>query len=178
MRFGITFDLKSDTPHVAGQPATSGHQEKWEAYRALRSELIQALPGVERGCWDYFNEDQRALSDYRMWVNGMLTDETARTAPSGPVDPYRGGPRYLTITMAFLIVQDTPTDRAVAELCRVPDGMLWQRVVFEKILRGLDVVNFASVESDVLYLIPRDADWSLTADDMSEQKFEYLRPLH
>src|SRR5512140_1797924 len=163
--------------HVTAQPAAVGYQQKWEAYRALRGEMFQALPTVERGCWDYFNEDERALSDYRMWVNGMLTDETARTSPSGPNDPYRGGPRYMTLTMAFLIVQDAPTDEAVRALCNIPQDALWERGAFARILRGLDVLNFASVESDVLYLIPRDADWSLTAEDMSEEKFSYLRPL-
>ncbi len=164
--------------HVTSQPIAAGHQQKWELYRALRADLYQALATVERGCWDYFDDDARAQSDYRMWVNGMLTDETARTSPSEPVDPYRGGARYMTLTMAFLIAQDTPTDAAVGALCKVPDGSLWERGVFARIVRGLDVLNFASVESDVLYLIPRDGDYALTASDMSEEKFSYLRPLH
>lgn len=164
--------------HVKEQPAAMGHQEKWASYRRLREELAQNLSLCERGCWDYFDNDERAKNDYRMWVKGMLTDETARTSPSGPIDPYRGGGgRYMTITMAFLIMQGTPTDTAVSRLCNIPDAQLWQRQSFERILRGLNVLNFASVESDVLYLIPRDDDWSLTAQDLSEEKVSYLRPL-
>jgi hypothetical protein len=83
----------------------------------------------------------------------------------------------MTITMAFLIVGDTRTDTDVNALCRIPDSRLWDRASFEHILRGLGILNFASVESDVLYLIPRDDDWSLTAEDMSQEKFEYLRPI-
>ncbi len=39
------------------------------------------------------------------------------------------------------------------------------------------VVNFASVRSDIMYLIPRDDDWGLTVADLSQPKFEYLRAL-
>ena len=39
-------------------------------------------------------------------------------------------------------------------------------------------MNFASVKSDVMYLIPRDDDWALTSEDLSETKFEYLRPVY
>jgi hypothetical protein len=38
-------------------------------------------------------------------------------------------------------------------------------------------VNFAAVKSDVLYLIPQDEDWGLTAADLQEPKFEYLRDI-
>jgi hypothetical protein len=164
--------------HVRAQPAAMGYQDKWVLYRDARNDLAAALSRVERGCWDYFDDDARAQNDYRMWVNGMLTDETARTSPAGPPDPYRGGPRYMTFTMAFLIVADTETDRAVANLCNIPEQRLWERQSFARILGGLGVINFVSVQSDVLYLIPRDDDWALTSEDMSQEKFKYLRPVY
>jgi len=164
--------------HIKSLPAAIGHHQKWQSYKMLREQLVETLGLAERGCWDYFDSNAKALSDYKMWVRGMLTDETARTTASGPIDPYRGsGGRYMTITMAFLIVGDTRTDTEVNALCRIPDSRLWDRASFEHILRGLGILNFASVESDVLYLIPRDDDWSLTAEDMSQEKFEYLRPI-
>ncbi len=165
--------------HVRSHPLALGHHEKWVAYRNLESDLLAHLDRVERGCWDYFNDDAKAKHDYAMWVNGMMTDETARTSPSGPIDAYRGDTaRYMTFTISFLIVQGTPTDSGLFELCNIPQERLWQRATFAHILQGLGVVNFASVESDLMYLIPRDDDWSLTSDDMSQNKFEYLRPLY
>ena len=38
-------------------------------------------------------------------------------------------------------------------------------------------VSFASVKGDVMYLIPRDDGWALTAQDLGLPKFEYLRML-
>lgn len=163
--------------HVKSHPVALGLHEKWVAYRNLESDLLANLHRVERGCWDYYNDDARAQHDYQMWVHGMMTDETARTTPSGSADAYRDAPRYMTCTIAFLIVQDTPTDHAVFNLCNFPQDRLWQRATFEKILQGLGVVNFASIRSDIMYVIPRDEDWSLTSEDLSDNKFEYLRPL-
>jgi hypothetical protein len=79
--------------------------------------------------------------------------------------------------MAFLMVQGTPTDQAISSLCQVPEAELWRRDVFYRLLVGLGILNFASVKSDVMYLIPRDGDWGLTAQDLAHAKFHYLRPL-
>ena len=68
--------------HATAQPAALGLHEKWVAYRNAESDLLANLDRVDRGCWDYFNDDTRAKSDFQMWVGGMTTDETARTSPS------------------------------------------------------------------------------------------------
>src|SRR5690606_33662057 len=96
--------------------------------------------------------------------------------PSGH-DPYRGEPRYLTFTMAFLILKDSPCDLALRSLCDIPEAALWQKATFKRILDGLGVLNFASIVGDVAYLIPRDDGWGLTRADLTDPKFHYLRAL-
>ena len=108
-----------------------------------------------------------------MWCKGMITEEGARKQASGM--PGTGDGRYLTFTISLLMKADTPTTRDLARVCEVPERDLWKRATFEKILRGLKVVSFAAVKSDVFYLIPGDARWGLTAEDLTEKKFEYLR---
>ena len=151
-------------------------QQKWRFYRYAIDELLAAMPLFQRGCWDYFDDDARAKADYEQWVAGMVTEEGARREPSGD-DPYRGSARYLTFTMAFLIVNGSPTDEALKRLCDIPENRLWHGATFHRILSGLGVLNFASIKSDVAYLIPRDAGWGLTDEDLAEPKFNYLRPI-
>jgi hypothetical protein len=151
--------------------------QKWSQYQRAAQLVVEDLHLVERGCWDYFDDDGRALRDYDMWTKGMTTEEGVRPEPSGPVDPYRGEPRYLTLTMAMLIAQGTPTDRVMRDVCNIPQPLLWHRQTFARILRGMGQVSFASVKSDVMYLIPRDDPWALTAQDLAATKFEYLRML-
>ncbi len=157
-------------------PALSLHH-KWMQYQRAAQLIVESLSLVEKGCWDFFDDDARARRDYDMWTNGMLTEEGVRAQPSGRVDPYRGEPRYLTFTMAMLLVQGSPTERMMAQVCNIPEPYLWHRETFARILRGMAQVSFASVKSDVSYLIPRDDDWALTAQDLMAPKFEYLRPL-
>jgi hypothetical protein len=162
---------------IADQPASIGYQQKWERYRGACLALAAEIMTIERGCWDYFDDSARADKDFKMWLGGMTTEEGVRPGPSGRPDPYRGEPRFLTFTMAFLIDRPSPTDSAVSRLCDIPQPDLWRRDVFLRILEGMGVINFASVQSDVLYLLPRDDDWGLTVDDLAEEKFKYLRPL-
>jgi len=161
---------------VTEAEANPSLQQKWQFYKRAIDELQIAAPLFQRGCWDYFDNDARARADYEQWVGGMETEEGARTQPSGD-DPYRGSARFLTWTMAFLIVSGTPTDLAVRRLCDVPQARLWHRDTFQRILWGLGILNFASIKSDVSYLIPRDVGWGLTLEDLAAPKFQYLRPI-
>lgn len=162
---------------IAAAPPQLNLHQKWQQYQRAAALLLDNLHLAERGCWDYFDNDERARKDYDMWSNGMLTKEGVRPGPSGMPDPYRGDPRYLTFTMALLLQQGSPSDRMVQQLCNIPSAYLWQRDSFARILRGLGQVSFASVKSDVLYLIPRDDGWGLTAQDLTAKKFEYLRQI-
>jgi hypothetical protein len=161
---------------LTSSPVNPTLQQKWLFYKHAVQELLVAMPLFHRGCWDYFDDDAKAKASYDQWVAGMVTEEGARPQPSGD-DPYRGSSRYLTFTMAFLIVNGSPTDDAVRDLCNIPEDRLWQRQTFQQILAGLGVLNFASIKSDVAYLIPRDTGWGLTDEDLAHQKFNYLRPV-
>jgi hypothetical protein len=162
---------------ISSAPERMSLHQKWMQYQRASQILVENLATVERGCWDYFNDDARALKDFEMWTQGMVTEEGVRAEPSGLADPYRSEPRYLTFTMALLILQDSPTDRMMIELCRIPEAYLWHKETIARILRGMAQVSFASVKGDVMYLIPRDDEWALTGQDLSLPKFEYLRML-
>jgi len=162
---------------VAEHPERSGYHEKWQLYRSAAQTMVDNIEHVDRGCWDYFDDNSRAVRDYDMWVRGMTTEEGARTEPSGAVDPYRGGSRFMTLTMAFLMVFGSPSDIEMGALCSIAEPDLWKRSTFQRILNGLGALSFASVKSDVIYVIPRDAEWGLTEADLAGTKFEYLRRL-
>jgi hypothetical protein len=160
---------------VVRHPAASTPGRKWELLRRVAGLLVENERLFQKGCWDFFDDDGRALKDYDMWSNGMITEEGARKLPSGR--PGGPEPRYMTFTIALLLAARTPCARELAHLCAVPQNQLWERATFVRILRGLSKVNFAAVKSDVLYLIPGDEDWGLTAADLEEPKFEYLRDI-
>ena len=161
---------------MKNHPANPTFQQKWVYYRACTDALIAGFDAIERGCWDYFDDDKRAQADYQQWVTGMVTEEGARTQPSGN-DAYRGEMHYLTFTMAFLMKVNTACDAKISRLCNIPEDRLWKRESFWRILNGMKDMNFAAVKSDVSYVIPRDLGWGLTQADLAQPKFHYLRPI-
>lgn len=170
-------DLRHDLKRlVVSHPASTGPREKSELLRRITELLARSHELFEMGCWDFFDDDARALKDYDMWSNGMITEEGARTEPSGDPDRY-GEPRYMTFTIALLLVNGTATERALAKACETPQDQLWKKETFLKVLRALPAVDYAAVKSDVLYLIPGDGEWGLTPADLKLPKFEYLRPI-
>ena len=112
------------------------YQRKWQIYQQASYALLSHRHLWHRGCWDFFDDDTKAQNDFRMWVNGMLTEEGARKSPSGLPDPYRGQPRYMTFTIACLLVQNSDTELAMARVCKIPQAMLWHRSTFERVLEG------------------------------------------
>lgn len=162
---------------ILGHPQAATYHEKWTLYRGAADDILPHVEHIERGCWDYFNDDARAQKDFKMWSDGMITEEGSRKVPSGQPDPYRGEPRYMTFTMAFLLVQDSPCDYQMRQLTAIPEQYLWRRDVFVRLLQGIGYLNFASVKGDVVYLIPGDDQWGLTAEDLTATKFDYLRPI-
>ena len=160
---------------VLTHPAASTPGRKWELLQGVAERLAAHEHLFEKGCWDFFDDDGRALKDYDMWSNGMITEEGARKEPSGRAD--RQETRYMTFTVALLLAAGTPCARELQRLCRIPEQDLWKKTTFVRILKGLSRVSFAAVKSDVLYLIPGDASWGLTAEDLTHSKFHYFRDI-
>lgn len=160
---------------VVWHPASTTPGSKWQQLRGLTTRLIEHADLFEMGCWDFFDADAKALADYDMWCQGMITEEGARTEPSG--EPTRHDVRYMTFTISLLLVAGTQCERDLSRLCDIPEPDLWKKETFLRILDGLMQVNFAAVKSDVLYLIPGNESWGLTAEDLKLPKFEYLRQI-
>ncbi len=156
-------------------------EEKWRFYERVRQILVYELPRAQSGCWDFFNDDERAKNDFDMWCNGMLTREGARTSPSGRPEgtAFRGADqaRFMTVTIAWLLVQGMPSTIDLATTCDVPENALWKRNSFRRILERIGRVQFSAIKSDVFYVIPGDDAWGLTEQDLKLSKFNYLRPI-
>lgn len=159
------------------QPAMMRPGEKWEFYRGVGALLTSRLHHAVSGCWDFFDDNQKAITDHDMWFNGMNTREGSRREPSGGGDPFRGDGRYLTFTVSLLLDAESPSGVQLARHCKIPENALWRRGTFAHVLQALSYISFSSVKSDVVYLIPRDDGWGLTGEDLKHPKFHYLRQM-
>ncbi len=167
---GLSGMLSADTTRPS-----PGHL--WHLWSTAARELAARRRGWVSGCWDFWDDDTKAKTLYPDWVGSLMRAEGARTAPSGAPDPYRGAERYMTVTLACLLVRSAASTRALAGVCAIPEAYLWHGASFERILAGIPHINFAAVERATTYVIPKDDGWALTADDLKDPKFKYLRPI-
>lgn len=161
---------------VRTHPRHASFSEKWDMYRTARALLKANLGEAVKGCWDFFDEDGKAQSDFNMWCEGLFTEEGARDVPSGTGDPQRD-PRYMTFTMAFLLQANAPSVETLSERCNIPKAKLWKRETFAHLLDQLGHLNFGSVKGDVIYVIPGADEWGLTDEDLRLEKFHYFRDI-
>ena len=151
--------------------------ELWQMWTSMADAILQRQAAWVSGCWDFWEDPTKAQNDFQMWKNGLMTEEGARKAPSAGGEPYRGGERFMTLTMACLLVKGSAAERAVASVCDVAEAFLWHRATFASILLGMRHINFAVVDRATMYQIPGEDGWALTPEDLKDSKFHYLRPI-
>lgn len=171
------FVLDQLRPCVQAAPERVTRDEAWRRHAGAAEILMQHLPNAERGCWEYFDDQTTARAMFDDWCRPVLDRVLPRTEPSGIPDFRNAGARYLLFTFVYLLARDSPSDLAVRRACDVPEGNLWKRATFRRLLGTVRSLSFASVKSDCIYMTPRDHDWSLTASDLAESKYQYLRPI-
>jgi hypothetical protein len=78
---------------------------------------------------------------------------------------------------AYFLAYGSPSDLEVRSACNILQSDLWKKRTFRRLLGAVRTLSFASVKGDSMYMVPRDHDWGLTVDDLSTQKYQYLRML-
>ena len=159
---------------IKAHPRAVSRDAKWRFYRDCADDLLANLSIIERGCWDFFDDDARARRTFEDYSEPLRNERGARKEPSGSPERH-GDPRYMTLTVAMLLVNGSPCERELSAMCDTPEEKLWRRETFLKMLRALLKIDYGVVKGDVLYLIPGDLAWGLTAADLADSKFAYLR---
>lgn len=156
-----------------GDRAMVAHKQAF--YQALSRALVEAARWFEYGVWDYWDDNEKAQAGFADWAAGLQGKE-ARSAPGPVAAP--GEKRYMLVTLAFLLRSGSNSDSTAASCCNaLKEGEYWQRATFVRLLNCVGWLNFASVESDVFYLVPGDDSFALTTEDLLSQNYHYLRSL-
>jgi hypothetical protein len=165
-------------PIVQNAPEQLSRDEAWERHANAAESILRYFDSVERGCWEYFDDETLAKAMFDEWCRPVLEQDVPRQGPSGGAS-YRdeAGPRYMTFTLVYLLAYGSPSDLEVRATCDIPERALWKRDSFRRLLGAVRMLSFASVKGDSMYLIPRDRSWALTELDLEGPNFQYLRKL-
>jgi hypothetical protein len=134
---------------ITAQPPRTTPGQRYRFYRKVCSELMPVAREFDQGV-------------------------EARKVPSVE----NGEPRYMVFTLALLLEHGSTSDERLMAHAEVPEHKLWQRDTFEHLLKGIALLNFLNVQSEVVYLLPGDnAALGLTAADLDSEDYHYLRKL-
>jgi hypothetical protein len=164
-------------PIVQTAPELMTRDEAWGRHAAAAQTILRYFQVVERGCWEYFDDEARAMSMFEDWCRPVVGRAVPRVSP--PVaGAYRdAAPRYFTLTMVYLLARDSPSDLGLRASCNVRAAELWLRNTFRRLLGAVCSLSFASVKANSLYLVPRDHPFGLTGEDLATETYQYLRVL-
>lgn len=169
--------LESLRPIVQGAPERLSRDEAWGRHCAAAEVILQFFDAVERGCWEYFDEETSAKATFDDWCRPVLDHAVPRQGPSGVATYRDAGARYLMFTLVYLLAYGSPSDLEIRDACDIATGDLWKRGTFRRLLGAVRTLSFASVKGDAMYMVPRDQDWGLTSSDLEAQTYHYLRVL-
>jgi len=158
---------------ITAQPERTTPGQRYSFYQKVCEELMEVAGEFDQGVWDYWDVPSRAPGDFQDWIDGLQGKE-ARTSAAEE----NGEPRYMVFTLALLLQHGSTSDRRLMEHAEIPEERLWRRDTFEHLLKGILLLNFLNVQSEVVYLLPGDdAELGLTAADLDTEDYHYLRKL-
>ncbi|WP_224245456.1 hypothetical protein [Hyalangium gracile] len=158
---------------ITSGPPRSTHGQRHGFYRKLTDALLPVVSEFKWGVWDYWDVPSRAPGDFQDWVDG-LDGKEARTSPA----PEDGQPRYTVLTVSLLLQHGSTSDQRLGAHCNIPESHLWQVDTFRHLLKGLTLLNFLHVQSEVVYLLPGDdPEYGLVQTDVKSKNYHYLRNL-
>jgi hypothetical protein len=164
-------------PIVQTAPEKVTRDEAWGRHAAAADVLLRYGQLIERGCWEYFDDEATAMAMFEDWCRPVVDAAVPRQAPSGAPGYRDPGPRYLLFTVVYLLARGSPSDLEVRACTEAFEDVPWTRNMFWELLRAVRMLSFASVRSDAIYMAPRDPDWGLTAEDLAGETYHYLRML-
>ena len=109
-------------PLVQTAPENVTRDEAWRRHVEAANLLLQHVDVIERGCWEYFDDEARAKWMFDDWTRPVLERDIPRQEASGEPGYRDSGPRYLTFTMVYLLARDSPSDLGAA--AALPDPRL------------------------------------------------------
>lgn len=154
--------------------------QKSQFYQWMGGKLIQALPYIDRGIWDFYGNTSEATQHFADWEDTLRMKEARHVALPVSYDAYRGSGerRFVLVCAAFLMDGLSGCSQHIERtLSTVTEDRLWRRSTFDTVFRLFYTLNFATIQSDVCFVIPGDHAYALTEGDLAHDDYSFFRPL-
>jgi hypothetical protein len=132
------------------------------------------------GTWDLVRGD-KAADEFHDWSSEI---ETSTEAPSSlQLLPGEGRSEWQTthhilVTAVFLVERHSNSDETLGEVCDMQEANYFTRDTFFMLLGAVTELNFASVRSDAIYVVPGPGTEGFSMETLMSLEFDYLKQLH
>lgn len=160
----------------------SGERETFRSKRSFWTQVSDLVRRSERdyafGHWDLIRGED-GLTEFKSWTSEIEARVTTCSDPAAPIDTHHAWleSRHILLTSVFLVERYSNSDNTLGERCDIAESEYFTRATFVHLLGSLPRLNFASVLSDAIYVVPGTHAVGLSTLELKGEGYEYLRPL-
>lgn len=172
--------LRGELGRLVNRP---GERETFASKRSFWTRVSELMRRSEReyvlGHWDLIRGED-GLAEFKSWTS-EIEGAVAVVDPPNPAaintHHARLEIRHILFTSVFLVERHSNSDTTLGERCDIAESEYFTRATFVHLLGTLPRLNFASVASDAIYVVPGTRAAGLSTQELQSEGYEYLRPL-
>ena len=156
-------------------------REKKAYYKKIASILLECLPSIEYGHWDYILKPADAEDEFHNWVNeieaSMATEEEEMGEEINEMHRMSSDKSYIAVTLVFLLEGSERLQQFMSIIEEIPEDDLFSRSSIEKVIEAINYIDFEYCYGDASFIIPGNEEDGLSWEDIHSEGWEYLKPI-
>ena len=132
--------------------------------------LVEGIDGCSLGFWDLLPDGK---AEYDDWVAGIEDD----TAEPWGADASGARMDHVLVSAMFLVPGGGASARILGERCDLPEKVWRRRATWRHLFATLPMLDFASVQSDALYVTPGGDRSAFSLPELRGKGYDYLLPV-
>jgi hypothetical protein len=165
---------------------SEGHEEespreKKAYYKSISSVLLECLPSIEYGHWDYILKAADAEDEFHNWVNeieaSVATEEEEMGEEINEIQRMSNDKTYVAVTLVFLLEGSERLQQLMEIVEAISEDDLFSRASIEKIIEAINYIDFEYCYGDAAFIIPGNEEDGLSWEDIHSEGWDYLKPI-
>jgi len=156
-------------------------QEKKRYYKKISSTLLECIPSIEYGFWDYITNTSDAENEFHNWVNeieaSISTEEEEMGEEIDEVHRMSNEKSYVAVTVLFLLEGSERQSQFLSIIENIPEDELFSRESFKKLIDAINYIDFEYCFADASFIIPGNEEDGLSWEDIHSEGWNYLKPI-
>jgi hypothetical protein len=156
-------------------------REKKVFYKKIASVLLECLPSIEYGYWDYILKPADAEDEFHNWVNeieaSVATEDEELGEEINEMQRMSNDKSYVAVTAVFLLEGSERLQQFMSIIEDIPEDDSFSRASIKKVIEAINYIDFEYCYGDAAFIIPGNEEDGLSWEDIHSEGWEYLKPI-